>query len=401
MKLFSHIERKGLLFFAPLMAIIIMLAGLYKILDVRLLSEDDVDSMLEHSVVEQPGFKPFNPNVDEYEQLREAGLPTEVAVGIVRWRKYGKVYRMAEDLAMVSGVDDSLYVKIKPYIIIDDSLTLEHKVAERRLEAQQRDKGSRVTIKSKSNDASLPRVATSQNAKAKKPLFGVKLERFLVDTVSAQYLAGWGLSRRQADVFINYRNASGGIFSEEHLRRCYVVDGTVADSLAKYIVYSEPTVSDSVKIRPADSSRSKAKTYRKRALVEINEADSAALVAIDGIGPKSASEIIKYRNYLGGYYSVEQIAELKCVTEENFSKILQQILCDSCKISKIDINFAAPKELERHPYVTAQALRRIVKKRQLKGGWSRIEEMTEQNILSEEEAKRLAPYLRFRPKAAE
>ena len=401
MKLFSHIERKGLLFFAPLMAIIIMLAGLYKILDVRLLSEDDVDSMLEHSMVEQPGFKPFNPNVDEYEQLREAGLPTEVAVGIVRWRKYGKVYRMAEDLAMVSGVDDSLYVKIKPYIIIDDSLTLEHKVAERRLEAQQRDKGSRVTIKSKSNDASLPRVATSQNEKAKKPLFGVKLEQFLVDTVSAQYLAGWGLSRKQADVFINYRNASGGIFSEEHLRRCYVVDGAVADSLAKYIVYSEPKVSDSVKIQPADSSRSKAKTYRKRALVEINEADSAALVAIDGIGPKSASEIIKYRNYLGGYYSVEQIAELKCVTEENFSKILQQILCDSCKISKIDINFAAPKELERHPYVTAQALRRIVKKRQLKGGWSRIEEMTEQNILSEEEAKRLAPYLRFRPKAAE
>ncbi len=401
MKLFSHIERKGLLFFAPLMAIIIMLAGLYKILDVRLLSEDDVDSMLEHSVVEQSGFKPFNPNVDEYEQLREAGLPTEVAVGIVRWRKYGKVYRMVEDLAMVSGVDDSLYAQIKPYIIIDDSLTLEHKVAERRLEAQQRDKGSRVTIKSKSNNASLPRVATSQNAKAKKPLFGVKLEQFLVDTVSAQYLAGWGLSRKQADVFINYRNASGGIFSEEHLRRCYVVDGAVADSLAKYIVYSEPKVSDSVKIQPADSSRSKAKTYRKRALVEINEADSAALVAIDGIGPKSASEIIKYRNYLGGYYSVEQIAELKCITEENFSKILQQILCDSCKISKIDINFAAPKELERHPYVTAQALRRIVKKRQLKGGWSRIEEMTEQNILSEEEAKRLAPYLRFRPKAAE
>ena len=401
MKLFSHIERKGLLFFAPLMAIIIMLAGLYKILDVRLLSEDDVDSMLEQSVVEQPGFKPFNPNVDEYEQLREAGLPTEVAVGIVRWRKYGKVYRMVEDLAMVSGVDDSLYAQIKPYIIIDDSLTLEHKVAERRLEAQQRDKGSRVTMESKSNDASLPRVATTQNAKAKREVFSVRPERFLVDTVSAQYLTGWGLSSKQAEVFVNYRNASGGIFSEEHLRRCYVVDGAVADSLAKYIVYSEPKVSDSVKIQPADSSRSVAKTYRKRALVEINEADSATLVAIDGIGPRSASEIIKYRNYLGGYYSVEQISELKCVTEENFSKILQQILCDSCKISKIDINFAAPKELERHPYVTAQALKRIIKKRQLKGGWSRIEEMTEQNILSEEEAKRLAPYLRFRPKAAE
>ena len=76
------------------------------------------------------------------------------------------------------------------------------------------------------------------------------------------------------------------------MRRCYVVDGTVADSLAKYIVYSEPKASDDVKNQSVDSSKSVAKTYRKRALVEINEADSAALVAIDGIGPKSASEII-------------------------------------------------------------------------------------------------------------
>ena len=242
MKLFSHIERKGLLFFAPLMAIIIMLAGLYKILDVRLLSEDDVDSMLKHSVVEQPGLKPFNPNVDEYEQLREAGLPTEVAVGIVRWRKYGKVYRMAEDLAMVSGVDDSLYVKIKPYIIIDDSLTLEHYVAERKSESREQTQANRAVVKYNTakvrgvaggleKESSL--VVTTQNAKAKKPLFGVKLEQFLVDTVSAQYLTGWGLSSKQADVFVNYRNASGGIFSEEHLRRCYVVDGAVADSLAE------------------------------------------------------------------------------------------------------------------------------------------------------------------------
>ena len=49
MKLFSHIERKGLLFFAPLMAIIIMLAGLYKILDVRMLSEDDLQPLIEQT----------------------------------------------------------------------------------------------------------------------------------------------------------------------------------------------------------------------------------------------------------------------------------------------------------------------------------------------------------------
>ena len=136
-------------------------------------------------------------------------------------------------------------------------------------------------------------------------------------------------------------------------------------------------------------------------LVELNSADTTALISVNGIGSMSAAEIVKYRDLLGGYHSVEQISELKCVTEQNYEKILQQIYCDSCEIRKIDINFAAPKVIARHPYVSAAALRKIINQRQLKGGWSRIEEMVEDNILSEDEAKRLAPYLWFRLDATE
>lgn len=114
-----------------------------------------------------------------------------------------------------------------------------------------------------------------------------------------------------------------------------------------------------------------------------------------GIGPKSVTAIMRYRELLGGFYSVKQLAELDVVTESNYERILTQICCDSCKISKIDINFADPKELIRHPYVSAKALRRIVKQRQLKGGWSGIEEMIDDDIFGREEAERLAPYLRF------
>lgn len=104
---------------------------------------------------------------------------------------------------------------------------------------------------------------------------------------------------------------------------------------------------------------------------------------------------MRYRELLGGFYSVKQLAELDVVTESNYERILTQICCDSCKISKIDINFADPKELICHPYVSAKALRRIVKQRQLKGGWSGIEEMIDDDIFGREEAERLAPYLRF------
>ena len=192
---------------------------------------------------------------------------------------------------------------------------------------------------------------------------------------------------------MRYRDASGGIFDKEHLRRCYVISDKVAELLLRYIIFSE-------KPAPQTAVASKQESAVP-GRVEINTADSATLVAVDGIGPKSASEIIKYRRLLGGYHSVEQLSELKCITESNFEKILPKIWCDSFVISKIDINFARSLELERHPYISAQALRRIVKQRQLKGGWTRIEEMIDDDILSEEEAKRLAPYLRFRLTATE
>ncbi len=384
MKLFSHTERRGLVFLAPLMAIVILLAAVYEICDVQMLGDNEQRTSASAAVTDMDKIKPFNPNCDSYEQLREAGLSQEVAVGIVRWRKYGKVYRIVEDLALVAGVNDSIYAALKPFVIIDDSLSVERIAVQSKSKFQQQPKPDkrvevRPTVKTQVTDRSTRKMET---------------EKFAIDTASAEYLAGWGLSLKQAEVLVRYRDASGGIFSEEHLRRCYVVDGEVADSLARYMVYS---------VKKSDGVGSVAVSHNRevQTTVEINSADSATLVAIDGIGPMSAAEIVKYRKYLGGYYSVEQIAELKCIREQNFVKFLPKISCDSCKISKIDINFAGPKELERHPYVSAQALRRIVKQRQLKGGWTRIEEMIEQNILSEKEAKRLAPYLRFGPRATE
>ena len=360
MRIFSETQRRGL---------VVMLALLIILLIIYLLA----DRMQPAILLDEPApsavaLQPFDPNADSYEAMREKGVPVEVAVGVVRWRSYGKVYRVREDLAMVSGMTDSLYSLLAPYIIIADS------VAARPARTAERDEHY------------------NQN-KTPRPKVEYPAEPFAIDTVSAEYLTRWGLSMRQAEVVVRYRDASGGIFDEEHLRRCYVIDNEMAERLLPYVIFSEKPSPEQATAKPV--------TEPTKERVEINSADSATLVAINGIGAKSASEIIKYRQLLGGYYSVEQLAELKCITESNFEKILPKIWCDSFVISKIDINFARYLELERHPYISAQALRRIVKQRQLKGGWSKIEEMIDDDILSDDEAKRLAPYLRFRLSATE
>ena len=374
MKLFSEEQRRGAVVLLPLLVVVVLLAT---VAERRTPAYKDVAEP-QKIEAEEVVLQPFNPNEFEYEELRAAGVPSEVAAGIVRWRRYGKVYRMKEDVALVSGVTDSIYAALKPYITIADSLAPRSRYSDRQEREQGDNKRRTVAVK---------------NEKSAKP--SAELVQFRIDTASVEYLASVGFSRKQAEVVVKYRDAIGGITSEQELKACYVVSEEMADRLLPYVIFTEQK----------SATENEAKELEKRtenaALVEINSADMEALVAVDGIGEKSATEIIKYRELLGGYHSIEQLSELNCVTEENFAKFLSQICCDSCKIKKIDINFAGPKELERHPYVSARTLRRIIKQRQLKGGWSRIEEMTEQNILSEDEAKRLAPYLRFRPKAAE
>ena len=58
----------------------------------------------------------------------------------------------------------------------------------------------------------------------------------------------------------------------------------------------------------------------------------------------------------------------------------------------------APKELVAHPYINirnGKTLRKLLHERRLKGGWRTVEELIEDDIMTREEAARLAPYLVF------
>ena len=300
-------------------------------------------------------LKPFDPNTADYRTLVEAGLPRDIAVGIIRWREAGKVYRVKEDLALCYNMTDSLYFLLEPYIIIGKEYQFQPKEFE-----SERNEAARTTI---------------------------EVTPFSLDTVGTDYLRSIGFTRRQAELVIKYRDMIGGYRSIEEFEECYAVDSAMAARLRPYLIF------------PARDTLNNHLTHyhevRTKFPIELNSADSVTLCKVAGIGAKSASHILFYRELLGGYHSVSQILELKVVTEENFQRILPQIYCDSAKIKKININFARPKELEVHPYISNRMLRHIINNRELKGGWSNLEEMIEDDIFSAEEAARIAPYLDF------
>ena len=300
-------------------------------------------------------LRAFDPNTADYRTLTESGVPRDIAVAIIRWREAGKVYRIKEDLALCYEMTDSIYYILEPYIII----------------------GKEYQYKKQDYTKSDFKPSASE-AKAT-----IALEPFMLDTVTAPYLRNIGFSARQADLVIRYRDMIGGYRTYEEFAECYAVDSAMAERLRPYVIL------------PAPEPIAQYRIERTEFPIEINGADSALLCKVAGIGPKSAQHILFYRELLGGYHSVNQISELKVVTEENFQRILPQICCDSAKIKKININFATSKELEVHPYISNRMLKKIIKHRELKGGWSKLEEMIEDNIFSAEEAMRIAPYLDF------
>ena len=289
----------------------------------------------------------FDPNTVTYDELLLLGFDKRTAVGIIKYRTAGKVFGIAEELALCYGVTDSMFSRVRPYIKI----------------------GKKFATRPANHNANTIRT-TRPSRFSPRPF-----EKFRIDTVGVEYLRLIGFSTRQAEALIEYRKRGGGIFSMNELRDCYAVSEEMADSLSRFVILSERNPHDG--------------------LIEINSADSATLRQVRGIGAKTVVAVLQYRKLLGGFARKEQIAELKCVTKENFDKISAQIYCDSCKISKIDINFAPAYDFEHHPYMTRRAAKLITEIRESKGGWRSIEEMIEDEIFTKEQAEAIAPYLLF------
>ena len=289
----------------------------------------------------------FDPNTVTYDELVLLGFDKRTAVGIVKYRTAGKVFGIAEELALCYGVSDSMFARVRPYIKIGKEYATTPKT------------GKSDTLENSRKSRFSPR----------------PFEPFAIDTVGIEYLRLIGFSTRQAEALVEYRNRGKGIFSMNELRDCYAVSEEMADSLAHFVILSVRN--------PYEG------------LIEINSADSATFRKVRGIGEKTVVAVMEYRKLLGGFVRKEQIAELKCVTEENFLRISEQIYCDSCKISKIDINFAPAYEFEHHPYMSRRAAKLILETRESKGGWNSIEEMQSDDIFTEEQAKAIAPYLLF------
>ena len=194
-------------------------------------------------------------------------------------------------------------------------------------------------------------------------------ESFAFDpnTVSLADLQRLGLSERQAQSIENYREKGGRFRSKADFQKMYVVSDTLFARLEPYIEIAK---------------------------LELNAADSTALVSLRGIGPWYARKILDYRDRLGGFVAPEQLLEIEGIDAERFAGFADGITVDASRIRRLDLWHASDTVLARHPYLGPKGARSIVRYRALYDStrWT-LPNLAAERVLSQENIEKLKKYI--------
>lgn len=137
------------------------------------------------------------------------------------------------------------------------------------------------------------------------------------------------------------------------------------------------------------------KTYEKKiiAAVDINAGDSSAFDALPGIGGGFSRRIINFRNKLGGFYKVEQVAETFGLPDSVFQKIKPLLKISGDEVKKINVNTATEEELKAHPYIRWQLAKVITQYKKQHGDYKSVEDLKKIMVIDGETYNKISPYL--------
>ncbi|MDR0661423.1 MAG: helix-hairpin-helix domain-containing protein [Prevotellaceae bacterium] len=209
-----------------------------------------------------------------------------------------------------------------------------------------------------------------------KPDTGSVVMLFFFDPNTADSLTflELGFSPNQIKSILAYRSTGAWFSVPDDFSMVYVVSDEQFQRVKPYIRIKQPK-----------------KPFRK---VELNTADTTELQRLRGIGPYYARQVVRYREHLGGFYSAEQLKEIKGIDDERFSLFAEQYTLNIKHIKPLNINIADERTLKSHPYIGSECAKKIVEYRQ-KITIASIEQLVRESILSTQQAKKLSPYVFF------
>lgn len=217
---------------------------------------------------------------------------------------------------------------------------------------------------------------------------GIKIVPFIFDpnNLPAAQWSKLGLKDWQIKVIKKYEAKGGKFYDKEDFKKMFCISPSEYEIL-------EPYISIQIQKPVYAENKTEIPARKPRVIVELNSADSLALLSLYGIGPSYARRIIKYRTLLGGFYSKSQLLEVFGFDQGKLDKIEDYCSVNVAEVRKININKIRTDELKKHPYLDYYTAKAIVDQRIVVGRFTSLNQISEIPLIHAELFDKLKNYL--------
>jgi competence ComEA-like helix-hairpin-helix protein len=216
-----------------------------------------------------------------------------------------------------------------------------------------------------------------------------ELFEFDPNTLSVEGWQKLGLSQKTSTTIDKYRSKGGKFYKPEDIKKIWGMPEGFYERVKDYIVI----VSIPNNYQQKDFEHTTyAKPEKKVVVVNINEADTSAFIALPGIGSKLGARIVSFRDKLGGFYSIEQVGETYGLPDSTFHKIRGWLQLNGA-VKKFNINTASKDELKTHPYIKWNLANAIVEYRNQHGAFKSLDDLKNISVIDEATFEKIVHYL--------
>lgn len=203
-----------------------------------------------------------------------------------------------------------------------------------------------------------------------------------------------GVREKTIATILNYVSKGGHFYNPGDIGKIW---GLHEEEIQRLMPYIQIAPKENAYIKYPD------KTYGQKAfdkpkytqpVVDINNSDTGAFIALPGIGSKLSQRIIAFREKLGGFYKVDQVAETFGLPDSTFQKIRPTLRISNAGVKQFNINTASLEELKAHPYIRYNIATAIIQYRNQHGNFSSVNDLKKIMLITDELFDKISPYLK-------
>ena len=206
-----------------------------------------------------------------------------------------------------------------------------------------------------------------------------------------------GMTIEQIDRLLDYRKQNKYVNSTAEFKKVTGVSDSLLNVISPYFKFPDWVNKNETETKPKwiDFSKGKAVEKEKVIVLDINAATKEDLMRVYGIGEALSDRILKQKEALGDFVSMEQMNDVWGLQPEVVQKLQTQFkVIKIPNPKKININQATIKELGQFPYFRYPISKNIVTFRSMNGD-IKIEDLLKIKGFPIDKIKIIALYLEF------